>query len=238
MYIAIIFITLTFIFIILNIINNKKISLLSFLFFIILVGYYICYIRQLEIYYKFVEKINNIDLYFKIFCIISMITAFLEYLLSYKRRLQKNIKQEEKLGSIKQEEKLGSIKQEEKLNQSINDVLIFVELHDEPIGYLSNNMYIINNKLKKIINYDNNVISKQDFCNYINYNDKFKLNEKVKNIIFRFKHNNEKWFELISLDINNNEYKLIRPTNINRENQKINLKTYKDLNNDTKHFYT
>ena len=69
------------------------------------------------------------------------------------------------------------------------------------------------------------------------YNTTFKLDKKHQAMVAEFKINNEKWFEIINVLIKDIEYKLIRQTNNIRTNQKINLKTYKDLNNDAKSYY-
>ena len=61
MYIALIFITLTFGFILLNVLNNKKISLISLICFSVMILYYISYHLNNIYYIELKNKVDNID---------------------------------------------------------------------------------------------------------------------------------------------------------------------------------
>lgn len=229
MYLTIIFITLIFCVIFFNAINNKKISYFSIFFLLISISYYICYITKSKLYIILFELTNNINIYFKIFCILTLVISLLEYFASYKAK----IKQEEVTEELKS--KLENIHEE--YSSNINEIQIYIELFDEPIGCLLNDSFIINNKLKKIIKEESNIIKCNDFFEYINQKDMLKLFEKDKTNNFRFTVSNENWFEMINVTVNNYDYKLIREAKNTKTHQRANLKTYKQLNNDAKYYY-
>ena len=225
MYIALIFITLTFGFILLNVLNNKKISLISLICFSVMILYYISYHLNNIYYIELKNKVDNIDFYYKIFCIISLIISFLEYFIGHKL-LNKNNKKEE---TNQQPISLKS-------GLVLNDLNVFIEMLNEPVAFYSENEYLLNNKMKNYLKIDKHIIDEQTLFSLINTSDVNSLNNSKKQSLFRFKINKDKWFEEISITIDNKKYKMIREGVYT--NKRIELYTFKDLNNFVKELNT
>jgi len=219
MYISLIFITLVFGFILLNILNNKKISIFSFLCFIVMIFYFISYYTKNKYYIELQTRFNSIDLYYKIFCVSSLIISFIELLIGYK--MQVNINKQ----TILNDEKKVNINND----NMKNDINIFLEMINEPIAFYFNNEYIINTKLKKLLKLDKYIITEDTFFTLINTDDLNTYKNNTKQSIFRFKFDNEKWFEEVTVNIDSQKYKMIRLGN--KTNKKINIYTYNDLIN-------
>lgn len=223
--IAIILITLIFGFIIFNISNNKKISFLSTLLLIALVIYYIVYLFYDDYYNKLLEEYKNIEIYYLLSCLVSSIIAFIEYLVGYKTKNKKeeNTEDEE---VIKIHENKTIIKNDEK----IDNLLIYLEMMDEPLACLVNDEYIINNKMKRILKADDYIIHKQKFYTFIDPSDRNCFFNRNDDSTFRLNVNNSDWYEETSVSIKNNQYQLIRQSK-NSSSNKVRLKTFKELTN-------
>lgn len=219
--IMIVIITLIFGIIFFNVINNKRFSLISFLLFILLGGYYFIKFKYNNIYIEYIKNIKNIEYYVLIYGIINLVVAIIQYILSI-RKDNKNEKQVEEVNN-----RAVSIDCKEQYNL----LMVYLEMINEPLACLVNDEFIINNKMKKILKFDNYMINKKKFYSYINHADKNSFFESKKSSPFRLKVDDEyQWFETNYIEIDNKDYCLIRKSfNVIKEN--TNLQSFKQLNN-------
>ena len=214
----IIFVTLLFGLIFFNVINNKKFSLFSFILLFLIGLIFFLKVKYYEIYVKIFFKINNVNLFITIFSGFALLVSIIEYIIGFKS-IKKNNIIEEKSDEKKEIDK----------SKDVDNLMVYIEMMDEPIACLTNNAFLINNKMKKILKYDNYVIDKKKFNSYIHSADKnsFYNNEGKNN--FRLNVNGEyEWFEAFFSIINKENYCLIRKCDYKKIN-KVNFKTFKEL---------
>lgn len=220
----VVFVTLIFGFILFNIINNKKFSISSFILLFIIGIIYFLKARYNDIYLKIFESVDNHEKSILIFCSISLVISFVEYLICFRKKNKSNIDKRE----IKEENKVSL---ENKDLNIIDDLMVYLEMLDEPLACLTDNCFLINNKMKKILKFNNYVIEKKQFYSFIHSEDKnnFFNNEGVVN--FRLNINSEyEWFEGSFATIKERNYCLIRKCDY-KNNKKIVFKTFKELIN-------
>lgn len=225
MYLSLIFITIVFFLILFNVINNKKISLISSLIFLVNIVIYIIYYFYNEKFLVLEEKYQNFKMYYLIFCFLNFIIAFIEYFISFK--MTSDNKKEEIMEEIK--------KVELKSENHTNKLLVYLEMMDEPLACMFDEQYLINNQMKKILKYNSCIIEKNKFYSFINPEDKnnFFKNEKI--CLFRLNINNyNEWFDKKTILLNDNEYQLIRLSRNTNNLLKLKLNTFKELNNSVK----
>lgn len=214
----IVFLLLSFSLIVSNLINNKKISYSSILFVLVII-FYILKIYDHSYYVYLSNILENLDIYYLLVVCCCFIISLVEYLIGNKTE---NIKID-----LAQDKESNNI-----INEDNEDLIIYMEMMEEPLAFLKNDYFILNNKMKKIIKFDNNKISKENFYSLISNNDRNTLVISKNNICFKFNKNVcDKLFEQSVLCINNKNYKLIRLSSESNSN-KINMFPYKALTNE------
>lgn len=220
--IIVVLVTLIFGLIIFNIINNKKFSLFSIILFLLICSYYVLKVKFNNYYISIFKDIKNIDVYLLIYCAFVLMIAIIEYSLSTTKsnKIEENIKKEENINKNVNNNKT-----------EIDNLLIYLELMEEPLACLIDDHFIINNKMKKNLQYKDYIIEKKKFYNYIASSDKNSLFEKNQNATFRLKVDGEyEWYEANYSEIDSKKYCLIRKAT-NMSQNKVNIKTFKELNN-------
>lgn len=217
----IVFVSLIFGLLLFNIINNKKISVFSTFIFIICVLYYLIKQFDPKYYEDLVNGINKIELYMTIFSSFGFLIAIFEYIIGSKKKSKKEI--------IKERVIDDNVLTSKDVNTKLDELLVYIELMDEPLACLVNGEYLLNNKMKKVLKYQDFCIDKFKLYSYINTNDKGSMTGDNFSV-FRFNGDDTKWYEESKVKINNNEYCLIRQAK-NTSSNKIKLKTFKELNN-------
>lgn len=224
----IVFTTLVFGFVLFNVINNKKFSFVSFFLFILLVLFYCIKKFDPEYYLEMVKGIENIDLYSIVASAVSFVVSCLEYYIGYKKHNKKldNIALEMNKVNRKPVTEYVTIK-----DQNTDNLLIYLEMMDEPLACYVNGKYIINNMMKRILRYNDYSIEKNDFSKYINFRDKQAFLKNSDSNTFRINGTEENdWFEETTVKIQDNEYRLVRRAR-NLNVNKIKLRSFKELNN-------
>lgn len=220
--IIIVLVTLIFGLILFNLINNKKFAIFSFLILLSIGGYYFMKVKFNDYYLQLFAKIDNIEMYVLIFGIIGLLVGIVEYIFASKK-INEEKPQEDRIDYPK------VAINEEKVEDS--NLLIYLEMMDEPLACLVDNYFLINNKMKKNLQYNNYVIEKKKFYNYVLASDKNGFMENNQNSVFRLKVNGEnEWYESFCSDIENKKYCLIRKST-NLSQNKVQIKTFKELNN-------
>lgn len=220
--IIIVSVTLIFGLILFNLINNKKFAVFTFLILLSIGGYYFLKVKFNNYYLQFFSKIENIEIYVLIFAIIGLFIGIFEYVFANKKD-KDELSQDKKIASP------NVIINEQQVED--NNLLIYLEMMDEPLACLVDNYFLINNKMKKNLQYNNYIIEKKKFFNYVCAVDKNSFLENNQNSLFRLKVNEEnEWYESFCSEIENKKYCLIRKANSLSQN-KVQVKTFKELNN-------
>lgn len=218
----IVLVTLIFGLILFNLINNKKFAIFSFLILLSIGGYYCLKVKFNDYYLQLFSKIENIEKYLLIYGVLGLMIGIVEYAFASKK-INITPPQENKIDYPKvaiNEEK------EEK-----NNLLVYLEMMDEPLACLVDNYFLINNKMKKNLQYNDYVIEKKKFFNYVSATDKNGFFENNQSSLFRLKVNGEyEWYESFCSEIENKKYCLIRKAS-NITQNKVQVKTFKELNN-------
>ena len=234
MVLYIVFTTLVFGFILFNLMNNKKYSFVSSFFFIILVLFYCIKHFDPEYYYEMVKDIKDIDLYSTIGSVVIFLISCLEYYIGYKKHNKKidSIASEMNKVNRKTNTEYVTIKDENNDN-----LLVYLEMMNEPLACFVNGKYMINNMMKRILKHNEYTLSKEEFIRFINYQDKqvFSNDEDTKTFRLYGTQEND-WFEETKVRINNNEYRLVRRTK-NLNNNKVKLRSFKELHNCLNDYY-
>lgn len=222
--IMIVLVTLIFGMIFFNVINNKRFSIISFLLLLLLGGYYLIKAKYNDYYLEYTKNIKNIEYYVLIYGIINLVIAIIQYVLSIRKNSIKSNNNQDVNKINDNKDVIIDYKKQ------INLLLVYLEMIDEPLACLVNDEFVINNKMKKLLKYDNYLIDKKKFNDYINNADKNSFFESKKSVPFRIKVDHQYiWFETNFTQIDNIDYCLIRKSiNINRENH--NLQSFKQLN--------
>ena len=215
----IIFVTLSVCLVLFNLINHKKVSFFSILFLCIIGSYYLIKHKYNELYINLFTSIENIELYVTIISGVSLLSSLIEYILGY-TKLNKT-----KVMNIKSNEEITEKK------DYTNELLVYLEMMDEPLACLKDGKFLINNKMKRILKFNDYVIEKKKFNDFIHSSDKNNFYNNEGNVNFRININGEyEWFEGIFSTINDDKYTLIRKCAY-RDDKKIEIKTFKELMN-------
>lgn len=214
----IILVSLIFTSIVVNLISNKKLSLISFFMFCILVLLIVIYKVDNDYYLTITKDISNINNYLIVISFLVLLISLLEFMVSSKIKNKKeNIKTYE----------TESIEQ---CNNDNNDIKYYFEMLDFPIAYLKDNKYILNGEFQKILSFKNDVLSKEELYSLINDEDKNRDLDDLSSKIFRFKKcDNSLWFEMTSIIINECTYKIIKA--IKNSPKQLIQRPFKDLVN-------
>lgn len=231
----IVFVTGVFGFILFNLLNNKKVSFVSIVLFILLTLCYCIKRFDREYYDKLVEGITHIDLYLKIAAGCSFGISVGEYVLGYflhKKKQNKKNKVEEHQQNIIEDMNDDKQNIQPVTNKdNVEDLLVYLELMDEPLACLVNDEYIVNNRMKNLLNIDSYKISKELFLCYLNKEDKKEYNDKNKINAFRLNVGDKDcWYEESKASLKGSIYKLVRESK-NIKLADVNLKSFKELTN-------
>lgn len=216
------FITISSCFAIFNFLNHKKISFFTLLFLCIIMSYYFIKYKYNYLYVDLFEKVANIELYVTIFISVCLLLSLIEYIFGYH-----NYKQNKK----EENETIQINENKNEKNNNINDLIICIEMMDEPIALLKQGQYLINNKMKRILKCNGSTIEKKKFNEFIHSADKNNFYNNDGNINFRLNVDGEfEWFEGVFSTISNEKYILIRKC-CYKDDRKMELKTFKELIN-------
>ena len=219
--IIIVLITLIFASIIMNVINNKKFSLVSFIMFLFIGLFYLIKGLFNEWYMKYIGKYSFIDIIVLIYCTITFIISIFEYITFYKKNNE----------TINNQEQNDDNKNIKNTVEDINSLVVYLEMIEEPLACLVDNQYIINNKMKKLLNNDSYYVDKKTLYSYIHSTDKNNFFNCESSCFFRMKVNGEYlWFEGLFVIIKDIKYCLIKKHD-EKINNKFKIKSFKELNN-------
>ncbi len=225
-YAFIALVSLSFGFIICNVINHKKMDIISAILFVILACLACIMVLDVDYYNDKFGEINNFMLYSVIAGALLLLSSLSGYFLGYKKHNKNSKKEDVDIDaeiSIKEPLTNININQEEYIQA-------YMEMFNEPIAFYINDNYLLNSAMKKVLKLDVQRISKDQLLGYKNYEDRKRNTVNSDNTqCFRFKtQENNIWFEEAKATINKHEYYIIRMARI-VQNEKIKVYNFKDL---------